>query len=86
MMNWFRHLFGRREPSRADTAFGTAMQASGDLINHMREASNSNDVFRAMMADIWAQRRNVPFMTTVYELVQEMMSGTDKQGGQNGNN
>jgi hypothetical protein len=83
MISWLRRLFGYDDPSRADSAFGTAMQESGDLIIRMREASNSNDVFRAMMADIWAQHRNVPFMTTVYESVQEMKSGTDQQDGHN---
>jgi len=82
-ISWLRRLFGHREPSHADSVFGTAMRESGELINNMREASNSTDVFRAMMADIWAQHRNVPFMTTVYESVQEMKSGTDQQDGNN---
>jgi hypothetical protein len=83
MNNWLRRLFRHRTPSHADSAFGAAMRESGKLILHMREASNSNDVFRAMMADIWAQHRNVSFMTTVYEAVQEMKSGTDQPGRDN---
>lgn len=85
MMSWIKSLLGRREPSGADSAFGHAMKMSGELIHDMREASTSNDVFRAMMADIWMQRQNVPFMVTVFEAVQEMKSGTDQQGGPDGN-
>lgn len=60
------------------------MQISDDLISNMREASKSKDVFRSMMADIWAQHHNIPFMATVYEAVREMKSATtDQQNGQN---
>jgi hypothetical protein len=84
MMGWFWRSLGYRDHSRSDAAFNNAMQASGDLIDHMREASNSTDAFRAMMADIWAQHQNITFMTMMYETVQEMKSGADQQGGHDG--
>jgi len=72
-------FFGNSAPSRADRAFGAAMQISDDLISTMRETSKSKDVFRAIMADIWAQHHNIPFMATVYEAVREMKSATTDQ-------
>jgi hypothetical protein len=46
------------------------------LIRKMREYSTSNDAARAVMADIWAQRNNVPFMTSAFETVREMKAAT----------
>jgi len=83
-MSILGRFFGNSDPSRADRAFGAAMQISDDLISNMREASKSKDVFRAVMADIWAQHHNIPFMATVYEAVREMKSATtDQQNGPN---
>jgi hypothetical protein len=61
-------------PSRGDIAYAKAIASSDDLIRRMQEASRSKDAVRAVMADIWAQRHNVPFMTTVVEAVQEAKS------------
>jgi len=55
------------------------MGASNDLIHKMREYSVSNDPARAVMADIWAQRHNVHFMTSAYETVREMKAATTDQ-------
>lgn len=48
-----------------------AMQVSGELLERMRNYSNGNDPARAVMADVWAQNHNIPFLTTVHEAVQE---------------
>jgi hypothetical protein len=66
-----RILFPRRR-GNSDVAYKQAMGVSSDLINRMREYSNSNDAARAVMADIWAQHNNIPFMTSVYQTVEEM--------------
>ena len=56
----------------SDIAYEQAMGVSDDLIRKMREYSGSNDAARAVMADVWAQRHNIPFLTSTYETVQEM--------------
>lgn len=68
-----------RAPSKGDVAYEAAMNESDDLLRQMREASRSSDAARAVMADIWAQHHNVPFMTTVVEAVQEMKSGLEQK-------
>jgi len=58
--------------SRGDAAYGEAMRSSNELLAYMRDASKSTDAARAIMADVWAQSHNIPFLTTVYESVREM--------------
>lgn len=65
-------------PSRGDMAYAQAMNESYELLKRMRETSRSTDAARAVMADIWAQNHNVPFMTTIVETVQEMKSGIEQ--------
>lgn len=67
-----RNLFVSRKPSAADRAYEHAMAESKSLIAKMRECSNDKNPIRAIMADIWAQNHNVPYVATVYESVQEM--------------
>lgn len=78
-MRMLDRLFGRRRESRGDVAFREAMRESSDLITRMRDNSNCNDAARAIMADVWSQHHNVPFLTTVYEAVQEAKSGSDQE-------
>ncbi len=79
-MNLFGRLLGRgREPSAADGRYLHAMSLTEEVTVKMRETAASNDPVRALMADLWAQHHNVPFMTTVYEAVQEMKSATDQR-------
>lgn len=68
---------GEPVPSKGDRAYAAVMAESDDLMKHMRQASGSTDAARAIMADIWAQNHNVPFLTTVYESTQEMKSGPE---------
>lgn len=62
---------------RGDVAYDRAMDASADLLFRIREAGREADVARSVVADIWAQAQNVPFMTTVYQAVQEAKSGPE---------
>jgi len=78
-MQAFRRVLGPSPPSRGSAAYDTAMRISDELIEKMERASQSKDVVPAMMADIWLQRHNVPFVTTVYESVQEMKAATAAQ-------
>lgn len=79
MMRVIERIFGSRLHDRGDAAYDEAMKVSGDLLRRMRETSGSTDAARALMADIWQQNHNVPFMTTVYESVQEAKSGAEQK-------
>lgn len=65
--------------SNSDRAYGEAMRQGADLIMKMREYSTSSDAARAVMADIWSQHHNIPFMTTVYEAVKEMKDASTQK-------
>ena len=75
-MGWIDRILSPRRNGAATHVYNQAMGESGDLIKRMREHSISTDAARAVMADIWAQHRNIPFMTSVYETVQEMKAAT----------
>lgn len=71
-------LFGFNRPeSRGDRLYHEAMRQSADLVRHMRDCSMSTDAARAIMADVWAQNHNIPFLTTVFEAVQEAKTGPE---------
>jgi len=67
-----RNLFASRVPSAADRAYEHAKAESASLIAKMRACSEDTNPIRAIMADIWAQNHNVPYVTAVFETVQEM--------------
>lgn len=71
-MGLLGRIFGPRYRGASDIAYQAAMGVSSDLLHRMREHSSSNDAARAIMADVWAQRHNIPFLTSAYETVQEM--------------
>ncbi len=76
-MTLIDRLFMKLRPATASAgseAATKAMKISDDLVQRMREHSASDDPARALLADIWSQRYNVPFMTTMYESAQEMKS------------
>lgn len=68
-------------PNKGDAAYAAAMVESDELLKRLRDSASSTDVARAVMADVWAQRRNIPFLTTVHEAVQEMKSGLEQKPG-----
>lgn len=84
-MTLLARLFGRNDAtaeqpqSRGDIEYEKAMQVSEDLIEKMRNASNSNDPVRQLMADLFLQRHNIPFVTTIHETVQEMKSPLEQK-------
>jgi hypothetical protein len=57
------------------------MDASADLLFRIREAGRESMSPETLMADIWSQAQNVPFMTTVYEAVQEAKTGPETRCG-----
>ena len=78
-MQAFKRLFGEAPQSPGCIAYDNAMRISDGLIEKMERISQSKDVVPAMMADIWLQRHNIPYMTTVYQSVSEMKSATTDQ-------
>jgi hypothetical protein len=70
-MSLLGRIFAPRRGA-TDVAFKLAMVVSGDLIHRMRERPSSSEVARSVVADVWERHRNIPFMTSVYETVQEM--------------
>jgi hypothetical protein len=76
-MGFFSNVLARIrgvDTSPGSQAATEALAVSGSLLSHMRKASDARDPARALMADIWAQRHNVPFMTTMYEAYQEVLT------------
>lgn len=67
----------RANRTKGDIAYEKAMDASADLLFRIKEAGREADVARSLMADIWTQAQNVPFLTTVYQAVQEAKSGPE---------
>jgi hypothetical protein len=60
----------RRDPS--DIAYQKAMEISDDLITRMRDSTIAGDINRSLLTTLLAHRHNIPFLTSVYETVQEM--------------
>lgn len=76
MMRLLSRIFPPRSRAAADTAYDKAVGASDDLIQRMRDSAPSTAAVRAVVTDVWAGHRNIPFLTTVYEAVQEMKIAT----------
>ncbi len=72
MTGVINRLLGRNGAGDSTFAYDRAMAISDDLIARMQKASRSNDAARAVMADIWAQRNNIPYITTTFETAQEL--------------
>lgn len=73
MMAFLRRMLHLEQQTTSGNVAATRALAESDaLIKKMRETSGSNDAWRAVLADIFLQRHNVPYMTTVYESTQEM--------------
>jgi hypothetical protein len=74
-------IFGTRKsppplsPGPGEVAFEKVMSESRALRAKLRAASQSTDAARAIMADVWEQSRNTPFIVTVFEAVEEAKSG-----------
>ena len=83
MTRIFGRIFGGHAdapaPNRGDLAYAAAMDESDHLLKMLKDSARSTDAACAVMADIWAQHRNVPFLTTVTEAVQEMKSPLEQE-------
>ena len=79
MSGLLARIFGPRAESKDDSAYREAMRVSGDLLARMRDSSSSTDAARGIMADVWAQNNNIPFLTTVFEAVSEVKPPDDQK-------
>lgn len=68
----------REQASPGTSAYRRAVRATDELVERMREAESSTDPARSLMATIWLQRHNVPFIATVHESVQEVAAPLDQ--------
>ena len=65
VLNWIN-----RCPASGDEKYHLAMKSISDLTDKIRE--NRDHPTREMVADILANRHNTPYITTIYEAVQEV--------------
>ena len=63
-------IFGDHHMTAGQAAYNRAMKVTDDFIYQIRNASNHP--VRSVVSDIMSHADNVPFMTTVYEAVEEM--------------
>lgn len=71
---WSRRPAAAAAVAAEPSPYEHAMAVSNELIERMRAYSNGRDAARGIMADVWAQNHNVPFLTTVHEAVEEAKS------------
>jgi len=69
LFKWFKYNSSHHEPvlDRADKA----IKIADELTDTMRRYKSGNDPVEALIIDLRRHRKNVPFLTTVYEAVQE---------------
>lgn len=58
-------------PMRGDIAYAEVMRKSDDLLHRVNSSPPPSPSVVAVIVDIWSQRRNIPFLTTVVEAVEE---------------
>lgn len=56
----------------SDIAYREAMRVSDDLLERMRNSTIAGDVNRTLLGALLSKRNNIPFLTSVYETIQEM--------------
>lgn len=49
-----------------------AILMADTLTNQIRNLNGNTPVVKEMIGDIWYNRENTPFVTTVYEAIQEV--------------
>ncbi len=69
-MTFLQRIFGDHHMTAGQAAYNRAMRVTDDFISQIRQASNHP--VRAVVSDIISHADNVPFMTTIYEAVEEM--------------
>ncbi len=70
-MNILRWFKPHKKPVAIERA-NVAIRMADELTQSMRSYSSGNDPIKGLMADLWQHRNNVPFVTTVYEAIQEV--------------
>jgi len=68
MLKFFRKKEHFIAMSKADNAIAMV----DDITNRMRSYSAGPDPIKGLMSDLWQHRNNIPFVTTVYEAIQEV--------------
>lgn len=71
-MRFLSGLFSPQRSGPADVAYQKAMEVSDDLLGKMRGSVIAGDVNRVLLGSLVTHRHNIPFLTSVYETIQEM--------------
>lgn len=79
-MGFLTRLLSPQRCGDADIAYHKAMGVSDDLLHCLRGRSDPNDAARSVISDVWSYHHNIPFLTSVYETVQEMKVGKANGG------
>jgi hypothetical protein len=59
----------------ADQLADKAIDMADNLTNEIKNLNGNTHTIKAMISDIWHYRENTPFVTTVYEAIQEVKPG-----------
>jgi hypothetical protein len=62
----------KKQKKSADQLADEAIEMADSLTNHIRNLNGNTHTVKAMISDIWHYRENTPFVTTVYEAIQEV--------------
>lgn len=66
-------LFPKRaKNNHASNQADSAIALADKLVTEIRSMNGNTHTVKEMISDIWAHRENTPFVTTVYEAIQEV--------------
>lgn len=68
-------MFNRNKNKTADELADQAISMADTLTHDIRNLNGNTHTIKAMISDIWHYRENTPFVTTVYEAIQEVKPG-----------
>jgi hypothetical protein len=66
---------GKNKKLTADQLADKAIDMADNLTNEIKNLNGNTHTIKAMISDIWHYRENTPFVTTVYEAIQEVKPG-----------
>ncbi len=78
-MDWLRRFIRIESRHRNDVAYAKAVALTDDILFRMRKPNRDTEAARSVVADVWSQARNTPFMTTIYQTTQEMTAPLKQQ-------
>lgn len=79
-MSFLSKLFHWRcHPTKGGDKYASAVRVSDDLLASMRKIEPSDETIRDILTNIWKNKHNMPYLTTVYETVAEMDVGAKRQ-------